>query len=233
MFRLSTLVALTSLLGCYSTTSDPTGSITGRLGPGFDSPPVEVRATLGARVVTAGVDAAGAFEIGLLRGGDWELDVVQADGTTVPFVFPRSSGLDHTIAVRGGTQFDLGTVRRVAPFDPAEIHPRSDDGDGDDDDVECEDGIDAATGLPCDDDDDDDDDECDDDDGERGDHDGDHENDDGDDDDDDDDDDDEDARMRSVTVEVALPDSSLRSVHALARNRRWSWVAPPETERRR
>lgn len=133
------------------TSSPRSQTFTGALDSSWDSAPIEVRAIAG-ETVSAPVDADGRFRLELTGQRTYRLEVARADGTTVPFVFPRTSGADDTLYVHGGApEFDLGSVRLLAPFDSDQMRVvlLSSTAPGVDADVECEDGVDAITGLPC------------------------------------------------------------------------------------
>jgi hypothetical protein len=153
---LKAMVAGCLFLACGCTGTAPqtfSGALSGEW-PGW---PVEIRAESGSTVVSAMLGHARSFRFDLPGQRTYHLYVVDADGSRVPMVFPRAGGLaSDSLAVRGGAApFDLGLVRRLAPFDSAAVlisaKSLSSGGetDGDSDEVECEDGVDAITGLAC------------------------------------------------------------------------------------
>jgi segregation and condensation protein B len=112
----------------------------------------EVRATSGSVTTAARIGADGSFRLDLAPGQTYQLEVVRNDGSTVPLVFPRRSGVSTELHVaNGASDFNFGRLRLIAPFNSQQfrVGVKSGADDGTEEDVECEDGIDALTGLPC------------------------------------------------------------------------------------
>jgi hypothetical protein len=173
--------------GCGLSSKTPTEEFKGTLGSDWDGQaPTFVQAS-SRRLYEAPIEN-GEFRLEVLGQESYRFVVVRGDGSSVPLLFPRAGGAtNEELAVSGGTSFDFGYLRYVAPFQSAmvQVSTRSSktgelETDGE---YECEDGIDPNTGAACVEENDDAE-SCEDDDDEEGEHeDGDEADDEGDDDD--------------------------------------------------
>src|SRR5262245_34149339 len=150
-FAIGTVVLAGS--GCGLSTRTPTEEFQGKLGADWDGQtPVSVRAAA-HKVYEAPVEN-GEFRLSVLGQTSYRFAVVRADGTSVPMLFPRGSGLTNDrLAVSGGTEFDFGYVRYVAPFNSGGVVVSTKSANigqsGTDGEYECENGIEPSTGAAC------------------------------------------------------------------------------------
>jgi hypothetical protein len=150
-------IAFVSLLaagsGCGLSTRTPTEEFKGRLGSDWDGQaPTSIRASSGKSYEAA--IANGEFRLEVLGRESYRFTVVRGDGSSVPLLFPRAGGATNEwLAVSGGTTFDFGYLRYIAPFQATtvEVSTRSSTsgGLGTEGEHECEDGIDPNTGASC------------------------------------------------------------------------------------
>lgn len=115
---LCTVALLAVVAGCDVAPSPQ--SMRGTLGAGWDSPPVELWADARGRRIVAPIAPDGSFAVEVPGQRRYAFALLQADGTTVGMVFPRSpvSASDALRVYGGASTFDLGAVGRVAPFEP-------------------------------------------------------------------------------------------------------------------
>jgi hypothetical protein len=144
------VVALGS--GCGLSTRTPTEEFKGKLGSDWDGQaPTSIRASSG-KSYQAAIEN-GEFRLEVLGRESYRFAVVRGDGSSVPLLFPRAGGAtNELLAVSGGTAFDFGYLRYVAPFQATtvQVSTRSTSTElGTDGEYECEDGIDPNTGAAC------------------------------------------------------------------------------------
>jgi hypothetical protein len=147
-------IAAVALLGsgCGLSTRTPTEEFKGKLGADWDGQaPASIRASSG-KSYDALIENR-EFRLEVLGRESYRFEVVRGDGSSVPLLFPRAGGAtDGRLAVSGGTSFDFGYLRYVAPFEATtvEVSTRSTStSTGTDGEYECEDGIDPNTGAAC------------------------------------------------------------------------------------
>jgi hypothetical protein len=147
------LALLTGGSGCGLSTKTPTEEFTGKLGSNWDGQAPTLVQASSRKLYEVPIDN-GEFRVAVLGGESYRFTVVRADGSRVPLLFPRAGGrTNERLAVSGGTSFDFGYLRYVAPFESATVQVStrsSKSGElATDGEYECEDGIDPATGAAC------------------------------------------------------------------------------------
>jgi hypothetical protein len=149
---IAALAALALGSGCGLSTRTPTEEFQGRLGADWDGQaPASIRASSG-KSYDAPIEN-GEFRLEVLGRESYRFAVVRGDGSSVPLLFPRAGGATNgRLAVSGGTSFDFGYLRYVAPFQSTtvQVSTRSTSTAlGTEGEHECEDGIDPNTGAAC------------------------------------------------------------------------------------
>lgn len=149
---IAAVAVLTAGSGCGLSTRTPTEEFKGKLGADWDGQaPASIRASSG-KSYEAPIEN-GAFLLEVLGRESYRFTVVRDDGSSVPLLFPRAGGATNgRLAVSGGTSFDFGYLRYVAPFQATtvQVSTRSTSAElGTEGEHECEDGVDPNTGASC------------------------------------------------------------------------------------